>query len=204
MDERFVSWVCKQLTELDLILFRRQYAIGQKILSQVGRTLQVGKAKGERLGKGHLGDRRENGLTTVCSQLSDAVQKKTGRGYSTAWFKYCYYYARGFNLRQYKKLVKKNPTQNLLMSLCFKPPAEIDAALASDNLTSDPRGSKRRKNAPPVDHGLEHGHAIVFDDWKDPEDLEHMFANIMTRYRDRLAEIADAFNKALERVKKLA
>jgi len=194
--------VISHLDAINLVLFQRQYAIGQLILTKVGRNLKAGQRKGER-GKGKAITRREGSLMSVCTDLSDAVRVKTGRGYSPAWFKYCYYYATAFSDEQYRQLCKLNPTQNALMSICFKTSAEIDAAIKSGKIGHDPRAAKSRKPIDTIDHGTEYGSDnIVLDGTEDGETLSNKFASYMSRNRGKLAVIEAAFREAADRVRK--
>lgn len=199
MNKATVEIVCRELARIDGYLFERQYVIGKLIMAEVGTDLKPGNGKGEPSHHGRKGFKREGGLMTVCTELAKVCAK---RGRSAAWFKYCYYYAKAFTPAQFVALAKSNPTQNALQAMCFLPPDEIDEKIAGGDAGADPRSRKRLRNkdgidVDAIDHGTEYGSQIEWDQ------VEYIFENILTRWRDRAAEIKAKFDAALERARKV-
>lgn len=198
MNTTTIESICDQLAMFDLIRFRTQYAIGRLLLAELDGKVTRGGAP--------AGQRKPVSLLASCEDIAQAVYARSGRRYSVAWFKYCYYYAKAFTPDQYKQLVKHNPPQNALMVYCFRTPQEIDAAIRTGKFNVDPRAKRttvERVNVDKIDHGPgEPDQTIVFTPtWEGPDAYENKFAAVLAMHRDHMGEMLDAWQEATRKVR---
>jgi len=185
MTNEDITKIGQLLASQDVQLFATQYQIGKIIVASVGTDLTPGMRKGEPSHHGRKGFRRLGGLNTACSELARAYNR---RGRSVAWFKACYYMAKNISEKQYQAILAQQATQDAILRIVYRPPTEIDAAIAKGNLGQD---SRRKQHAEkPTDAEIHgglapyYGTTVVIDTTWDPERIADTVGNAITRIPD--------------------